>query len=86
MDIDPDRLRAILGALGGVAVYGCVQIGALGVVERGLLVRVALPLMPWPPLREAYLFGFVVGAFSWELLPLVFRAVRRRARERLERP
>lgn len=103
MDIDPDRLRAILGALGGVAVYGCVQIGALGVVERGLLVRlacaaasamilagflvrVALPLIPWPPLREAYLFGFVVGAFSWELLPIVFRAVRRRARERLERP
>ncbi len=53
---------------------------------RGFLVRVALPLIPWPPLREAYLFGFVVGAFSWELLPLVFRAVRRRARERLERP
>ena len=33
MDIDPDRLRAILGAVGGVAVYGCVQIGALGALE-----------------------------------------------------
>ncbi|AAK24260.1 hypothetical protein EIB18_12130 [Caulobacter vibrioides] len=35
---------------------------------------------------EAGQFGFVVGAFSWELLPIVFRAVRRRASERLERP
>ena len=106
MDIDPDRLRAIVGALGGVAVYGLVQIGASGVAERatprdltirltcaaasalilaGFFVKAALPLVPWVPMREAYLFGFVVGAFSWELLPLLFRIVKRRAAERAEK-
>ncbi len=29
MDIDPDRLRAALGALGGAAIYGLVQFGAV---------------------------------------------------------
>jgi hypothetical protein len=106
MDIDPDRLRAIVGALGGVAVYGLVQIGALSVAERSNLrdltirlacatasavilaaffVKAALPVIPWPAMREAYLFGFVVGAFSWELLPLLFRVVKRRAAERVEK-
>ena len=37
MDIDPDRLRAIVGALGGVAVYGLVQVGALSTGERANL-------------------------------------------------
>ncbi len=99
MDIDPDRLRAIVGALGGVAVYGLVQIGALSVAERAnlrdltirlacaagsavivaaFLVKAALPVIPWPAVREPYLFGFAVGAFSWELLPLVFSVVKRR--------
>ena len=41
-------------------------------ILAGFLVRVGLPVIPWAPLREAYLFGFVVGAFSWELLPIVF--------------
>ncbi len=103
MDIDPDRLRAIVGALGGVAVYGLVQFGALGgaspreltvrlacatasaVILAGFFVRAALPLIPWTPLREAYLFGFAIGAFSWELLPLLFRVVKRRAAERVEK-
>jgi len=106
MDIDPDRLRAIVGALGGVAVYGLVQIGALSVAERANLreltirlacatasavilaaffVKAALPIIPWAPMREAYLFGFAVGAFSWELLPLLFRVVKRRAAERVEK-
>ncbi len=106
MDIDPDRLRAIVGALGGVAVYGLVQIGALGAAERANLrehlyrlacaaasavilaaffVKAVLPLIPWPAMREAYLFGFAVGAFSWELLPLLFRVVKRRAAERVEK-
>ena len=43
-------------------------------------------MIPWAPMREAYLFGFTVGAFSWELLPLLFRVVKRRATERLEKP
>jgi hypothetical protein len=106
MDIDPDRLRAIVGALGGVVVYGLVQIGALSVPERAtardlavrlacatgaavivaaFLVKAALPVIPWPAAREPYLFGFAVGAFSWELLPLVFSVVRRRAAERAEK-
>lgn len=106
MDIDPDRLRAIVGALGGVVVYGLVQIGALSVAERAsprdlavrlgcatgaavivaaFLVKAALPLIPWPAAREPSLFGFAVGAFSWELLPLVFSVVRRRAAERAEK-
>ncbi len=106
MDIDPDRLRAIVGALGGVVVYGLVQIGALSVPERvsaralavrltcaagsavivaAFLVKAALPVIPWPAAREPYLFGFAVGAFSWELLPLVFSVVKRRAAERAEK-
>ncbi|PHY17556.1 hypothetical protein CSW59_18280 [Caulobacter sp. BP25] len=105
MDIDADRLRAVVGALGGVAVYGLVQIGALDVAERAtprhltirlacatgaavivaaFLVKAALPVIPWPAVREPYLFGFAVGAFSWELLPLVFSVVKRRAAERAE--
>lgn len=103
MDIDPDRLRAIVGALGGVAVYGLVLIGALsGAAPRELAIRLAcaaacavilaaffvkaaLPIIPWAPMREAYLFGFAVGAFGWELLPLLFRVVKRRAAERVEK-
>lgn len=103
MDIDPDRLRALVGALGGVAVYGLVQVGApSGASPRELTVRLAcatasalilaaffvkaaLPLIPWAPLREAYLFGFAIGAFNWDLLPLLFRVVKRRAAERAEK-
>lgn len=103
MDIDPDRLRAIVGALGGVAVYGLVQIGAPGgaslreltlrlacaaasaVILAAFFVKAALPLIPWATMREAYLFGFVIGAFSWELLPLLFKVVKRRAAERAEK-
>jgi hypothetical protein len=107
MDIDPDRLRAIVGALGGVAVYGLVQVGGLSAPERANLrdlmirlacatasavilaaffVKAAMPLIPWVAMREAYLFGFAIGAFSWELLPLLFRVIKRRAAERLEKP
>ena len=103
MDIDPERLRALVGALGGVAVYGLVQVGALnGASPRELFIRLAcatasalilaaffvkaaLPVIPWAPLREAYLFGFAIGAFNWDLLPLLFRVVKRRAAERAER-
>lgn len=103
MDIDPDRLRALVGALGGVAVYGLVQIGAPnGAGPRELAVRLACatasalilaaffvkaaaPLIPWSPLREAHLFGFVIGAFNWDLLPLLFRVVKRRAAERVDK-
>ncbi len=103
MEFDPDRLRAIVGALGGVAVYGLVLAGSPErVAMRDLLLRLAcatpaaailavffvkaaLPVIPWTPLREAYLFGFIVGAFSWELLPLLFRVVKRRAEQRAEK-
>ncbi|WP_184718091.1 hypothetical protein [Caulobacter sp.] len=103
MEFDPDRLRAIVGALGGVAVYGLVLAGApdraalrellirlacatpAAVILAVFFVKAALPVIPWTPLREAYLFGFIVGAFSWELLPLLFRVVKRRATERAEK-
>lgn len=109
MDLDPDRLRAALGALGGAAIYGLVQFGALalsghpvsreeyqnlvlnvacataaGVILATFLVKIAAPLIPFEPLREASAFGFGVGAFGWELLPLVFKALRNRAARRVE--
>lgn len=107
MEFDPDRLRAIVGALGGVAVYGLVLAGApesasvraalrevlvrlacatpAAVILAVFFVKAALPVIPWAPLREPYLFGFIVGAFSWELLPLLFRVVKRRAEQKAER-
>lgn len=109
MDIDPDRVRAVLGALGGAAIYGLVQFGALalsghpvsreeykalalnvacatlaGVILAWFLVKVAAPLIPFAPLRDASAFGFGVGAFGWELLPLVFKAISNRARRQVE--
>lgn len=110
MDIDPDRLRAGVGALGGAAIYGLAQFGALalsghqvsqaeyrnlvvniacaamaGVILATFLVKVAAPLIPWAPLRDAYSFGFGVGAFGWELLPLLFKALRNDAVRRIDR-
>lgn len=110
MPIDPDRLRAGVGALGGAAIYGLVQFGALalsghpvtraeyralvlnvacataaGVIMATFLVKVAAPFIPFAPLRDAYSFGFGVGAFGWELLPLIFKALRNRAAGRIER-
>lgn len=110
MDFDPDRLRAAVGALGGAAIYGLVQFGALalsghqvsreeyarllinvacatlaGVILAAFLVRVAAPLMPFAPLRDASSFGFGVGALGWELLPLLYKAFRNQAVARIER-
>lgn len=109
MDIDPDRLRAGIGALGGAAIYGLVQFGAValgghrptreqyealamnvgcafvsGVILSAFLVKVAAPLIPWGPLQDPSTFGFGVGVFGWELLPLIFRALRNRAAARVE--
>lgn len=109
MEIDPDRLRAAVGALGGAAIYGLVQFGALalsghavsreeylrlainiacatlaGVIVAAFLVKTLAPLIPWPPLREASAFGFGVGAFSWELLPVIFKALRNRGVKKIE--
>jgi hypothetical protein len=109
MDIDPDRIRAGVGALGGAAIYGLVQFGALalsghpvsreeywrlainvacatlaGVILAVFLVKTIAPLIPWPPLREASAFGFGVGAFSWELLPVIFRALRNKGVKKIE--
>lgn len=109
MEFDPDRLRAAVGALGGAAIYGLVQFGALalsghpvsreeywrlvvnvvcatlaGVILAAFLVKVAAPMMPFAPLREASSFGFGVGAFGWELLPLLFKVIRNRAAARVE--
>lgn len=109
MDIDPDRLRAALGALFGAAVYGLAQFGAValgghapthdeyralvlnvvcataaGVLCAFALVQVLAPLIPLAPLRDAFAFGFGVGAFGWELLPLIFKVLRNRAAQRVE--
>lgn len=109
MDIDPDRVRAAIGALGGAAIYGLVQFGALalsghevtreqyrdllinvacataaGVILAWFLVSVAAPLIPFAPLRDPSAFGFGVGAFGWELLPLVFKAINNRAKRQVE--
>jgi pilus assembly protein TadC len=109
MDIDPDRLRAVLGALGGAAIYGLVQFGALalsghpvsreeyrnmlinvacatlaGVILAFFLVKIAAPLIPFAPLRDASAFGFGIGAFGWELLPLIFKAINNRAKRQVE--
>lgn len=108
MDIDPDRLRAVAGALGGASIYGLVQFGATalsghqptrdeyralwinvvcaalaGVILAAFLVKIATPMIPFAPLRDASAFGFGVGAFGWELLPLIFKAITNRAREKV---
>lgn len=110
MDLDPDRLRAALGALGGAAIYGLVRFGAValsghavsreeyqslalnvacataaGVILAFFLVKIAAPMIPFEPLRDAEAFGFGLGAFGWELLPLVFTALRNTAARRVER-
>jgi hypothetical protein len=109
MDIDPDRLRAAVGALGGASIYGLVQFGALalsghpvtrdeykalvlniacataaGVIMAAFLVKVAAPMIPFALLRDASAFGFGVGAFGWELLPLIFKVIGNRARRQVE--
>jgi hypothetical protein len=109
MDIEPDRLRAVLGALGGAAIYGLVQFGAValgghqptreeyralglnvvcatatGVILAFCLVKVAAPMIPFAPLRDASAFGFAVGAFGWELLPLLFKVINNRAKRQVE--
>lgn len=109
MDIDPDRLRAVAGALGGASLYGLVQFGAValsghpvsreeykalginvgcaivaGVILAWFLVKVAAPLIPFAPLQDASAFGFGVGAFGWELLPLVFKVLSNRAKRQVE--
>jgi len=109
MDVDPDRVRAVLGALGGASVYGLVQFGAValgghqpsrqeyralalnilcailaGVLLAGFLVGVVAPLIPFAPLRDASAFGFAVGAFGWELSPLIFKVIGNRARRQVE--
>lgn len=109
MDIDPDRLRAALGALGGAAIYGLFQFGAValgghqptreeyralslnvacatlaGVILAGFLVKVAAPLIPFAPLKDASAFGFAVGAFGWELLPLAFKVIGNKAKRQVE--
>lgn len=109
MDIDPDRLRAALGALGGASIYGLVQFGALalsghpvtreeykalwlnvacatlaGVILAVFLVKIAAPMIPFAPLRDASAFGFGVGAFGWELLPLIFKVINNRAKRQVE--
>lgn len=55
-----------------------------GVIMAGVLVKVAAPLIPFAPLRDASAFGFGVGAFGWELLPLVFKAMSNRAKREVE--
>lgn len=58
---------------------------AAGVICAFALVQVLAPLIPFAPLRDAFAFGFGVGAFGWELLPLVFKVLRNQAVRRVER-
>lgn len=108
MDIDPDRLKAVIGALGGAMIFGLVQFGAValsghaptrdeyralslnvacaivaGTILAGFWVKIATPMIPFAPLRDASAFGFAVGAFGWELLPLVFKVLRNRGRRQV---
>lgn len=109
MDIEPERFRAAIGALGGAAIYGLVQFGTLamnghrvtadeyrglavnvacatlaGVILASFLVKTLAPLIPWPPMQEASAFGFGIGAFGWELLPLLFKVVKNEAAAKAE--
>lgn len=109
MELDPDRFRAAIGALGGAAIYGLVQFGTValnghtatreeygrlalnvacatlaGIILASFLVKTLAPLIPWPPMQEASAFGFGIGAFSWELLPLLFRVVKNQAAEKAQ--
>lgn len=109
MDLEPDRIRALVAALGGAAIYGFVQLGATvlsghtptraeyralvlnvfcafgaGAILAYFLVSTVAPLIPFAPLQDASAFGFAVGAFGWELAPLLFKVVRNRARHEVE--
>jgi Na+-translocating ferredoxin:NAD+ oxidoreductase RnfA subunit len=57
---------------------------AAGVILAFALVQVLAPLIPFAPLRDAFAFGFGIGAFGWELLPLIFKALRNKAVRRVE--
>ncbi len=54
MDIDPDRLRAVLGALAGACIYGLVQFGAVALGGRPVYgLPVVLQGAPvFPPLPK----------------------------------
>ena len=109
MDIDPERIRAAIGALGGAAIYGLVQFGTValnghvvtreeygrlalnvacatiaGIILAAFLVKTVAPLIPWPPMQDASAFGFGVGAFGWETLPLIFKGWKTLAQKKAE--
>lgn len=109
MELDPERIRAAIGSLGGAAIYGLVQFGAValnghtvtreeygrlllnvvcaviaGVILASFMVKTLAPLIPWPPLRDASTFGFGVGAFGWETLPLIFKGWKTLAAKKAE--
>lgn len=55
-----------------------------GIILAAFLVKTIAPLIPWPPMRDASVFGFGIGAFGWELLPLIFKVLRNRAAEKVD--
>jgi hypothetical protein len=56
-----------------------------GVLLAYMLAKPVAALIPWVTLRDPVTIGFVLGAFGWELLPLVFAKFKGRAAKELNR-
>lgn len=55
-----------------------------GVILAAFFVKTLAPLIPWAPMQDPSTFGFGLGAFGWELLPLLFKVVKNRASEKAD--
>ena len=64
----PVTLRDILGVVANITCAVLAGVLLAFVFSAGLMA-----LIPWPSLRDPWVVGFGLGAFGWELLPLVYR-------------
>lgn len=55
-----------------------------GVLLAFVLAK-GVQFIPWPSLRDPFTLGFVIGAFGWELLPILFPKLARRAEQALDK-
>jgi hypothetical protein len=50
----------------------------IGVLLAWFFALIATAAIPWASLRDAHAVGFVMGAFGWELLPVIYEVARKR--------
>lgn len=67
-------------------VYVLVNISAAtlcGALTAYIFAPILADIMPFAPLQDSSATGFLIGAALWELLPLLYAAMKRRARKTL---